>query len=44
MKSAKTPCIFYTDLKYLIKVIDNCKNNPEKFSATKKLNLFLMNI
>ena len=35
MKSDKTPCIIYADLKSLIKKIDNCKNNPEKSSATK---------
>ena len=35
MKSDKTPCIIYTDLESLIKKIDNCKNNPEKSSATK---------
>ena len=35
MKSDKTPCIIYADLESLIKKIDNCKNNPEKFSATK---------
>ena len=35
MKSDKTPCIIYADLESLIKKIDNCKNNPEKSSATK---------
>ena len=35
MKSDKTPCIIYADLESLIKKIDNCKNNPEKCSATK---------
>ena len=35
MKSDKTPCIIYADLKSLIKKIDNCKNNPEKSSTTK---------
>ena len=35
MKSDKTPCIIYRDLESLIKKIDNCKNNPEKSSATK---------
>ena len=34
-KSDKTPCIIYADLKSLIKIIDNCKNNPEKSSTLK---------
>ena len=32
MKPDKT-CIIYADLESLIKIIDNCKNNPEKSST-----------
>ena len=35
MKSDKTLCIIYADLVSLTKKIDNCKNNPEKYSTTK---------
>ena len=30
------PCIFYTDVEYLIKKIDGCENNP-KYSSTTKI-------
>ena len=30
--------IIYSDLEFLIKRIDGCKNNYEKSSATKKVN------
>ena len=33
MKSDKT-CITYADLESLIKILDNCKNNPGKSSTT----------
>ena len=32
-KSDKTPSIIYADLESLIKRIDGCKNNFEKFTA-----------
>ena len=35
MKPHKRQCIIDVDLESLIKKIDNCKNNPEKSSATK---------
>ena len=35
MKSEKTSYIIYTDLESLIRKIDGCENNPEKFSTTK---------
>ena len=35
IKSDKTQCIIYADLKSLIKIINNCKNNPEKSSTIK---------
>ena len=35
VKSDKTPRVIYADLEHLIKKIDNCKNNPDKFSTTK---------
>ena len=34
-KSDKAPFIIYADLECIIEKIDACKNNPEKFSATK---------
>ena len=34
-KSDKTPSIFYADLKFLVEIIDGCKNNSEKSSALK---------
>ena len=34
-KFDKAPYIIYADLKYLIKKIDGCKNNPEKLSTRK---------
>ena len=30
MKSDKIPYIIYADVKFLMKKIDSCKNNPEK--------------
>ena len=35
VKSNKMPYIIYADIKYLIKKIDGCANNPENSSATK---------
>ena len=35
MKSDKMQCIIYADLESLIKNIDGCVNNPEKYSTTK---------
>ena len=35
MQSDKTPCIIYADLESLIKKVDKCNNNPEKFSIKK---------
>ena len=35
-KSDKIPFIIYTDLESLITKVDQCKNNPEKSSTTKK--------
>lgn len=35
MKSGKMSGINYTGIESLIRKIDNCKNNPQKFSATK---------
>ena len=35
MKSDKMPYIIYADIKFLIRKIDGCPNNPEKSSATK---------
>ena len=34
-KFDKTPYIIYADLKYLIKKVGGCKNNPEKLSTRK---------
>ena len=35
MKSDKMPYIIYVDMESLIKKIDGCANNPEKFSTSK---------
>ena len=35
MKSQKMPYIIYGDIESLIKKIDGCANNPEKFSTIK---------
>ena len=35
MKSDKMPYIVYVDIESLIKQIDNCKNDPEKYSIAK---------
>ena len=35
MKSDKMPYIIYAELESLIKKVDGCANNPEKFSTTK---------
>ena len=35
MKSDKIPCTIYIVLQSLIKKVDGCANNPEKFSTTK---------
>ena len=35
MKSDKMPYIVYADIESLIKQIDNCKNDPEKYSIAK---------
>ena len=35
MRSDKTPCIIYADLKSLIKKLRNCKNVPEKSLTTR---------
>ena len=35
MKSQKMPYIIYDDIESLIKKIDGCANNPEKFSTIK---------
>ena len=35
MKSQKMPYIIYDDIESLIKKIDGCANNPEKFSTVK---------
>ena len=35
MKSDKMMYIIHADIESLIKKIDNCKNNPEKFPTTK---------
>ena len=43
-KSDKAPSIIYVDLEFLIKRIDGCKNNFEKSSTTKVLNIFLVDI
>ena len=34
-KSDKTPGIIYEGLESLIKIIENCKNNTEKYSTKK---------
>ena len=34
-KSDKAPFIIYADLECLIKKIDGCKNNPEKYLQQK---------
>ena len=34
-ESDKRPSIIYADLKSLLKIVDGCKNKPEKLSATK---------
>ena len=44
LKSDKMSYIIYSDLEFLIKRIDGCKNNYEKSSATKKVNIFLLGI
>ena len=35
MKSKKMPYIIYADIESMIKKIDGCSNNPEKYSTTK---------
>ena len=39
-QSNKASFIIYADLESLIVKIDGCKNNPEKLSATKQVNIF----
>ena len=34
-KSVKVPIFIYADLKWIIKRIDGCKNNPENLSIAK---------
>ena len=34
-KSDKASSVIYADLECLIEKIDECKNNPQKFSTTK---------
>ena len=35
IKSNEMPHIIYVDIELLIRKIDGCKNNPEKYSTTK---------
>ena len=39
-KSDKAPFIIYADVECLIEKTDECKNNPENSSATKRANIF----
>ena len=39
-KSDRAPFIIYTDLEWIIKKIDGCKNNPENLSTKKQVNIF----
>ena len=39
-KSDRAPFIIYTDLEWIIKKIDGCKNNPENSSTKKQVNIF----
>ena len=39
-KSDRAPFIIYTDLEWIIKKIDGCKNNPENSSTKKQVSIF----
>ena len=41
-KSMKVPFIIYADLECLLEKMSTCHNNPEKSSATKKVNIKLL--
>ena len=44
MKSEKIPYIIYTYTECLIKNTDGCANNPENFSTTNLMSIFLVDI
>ena len=39
-KSDRASFIIYTDLEWIIKKIDGCKNNPDNSSTKKQVNIF----